>query len=132
MNIHDIMMQVVEKEGSDIHLNVDTPPMLRVGGKLVAVEGAPVLTQELSEKLILPILTQEQKDYVRVNKELDFGYQFQDKGRFRVNVFHALGTIGAAMRLIPDRVKSLEELNLPPAIAQFAEDRKSTRLNSSH
>ncbi|NCN06906.1 MAG: PilT/PilU family type 4a pilus ATPase [Candidatus Pacebacteria bacterium] len=121
MNIHDIMMQVVEKEGSDIHLNVDTPPMLRVGGKLVAVEGAPVLTQELSEKLILPILTQEQKDYVRVNKELDFGYQFQDKGRFRVNVFHALGTIGAAMRLIPDRVKSLEELNLPPAIAQFAD-----------
>ncbi|MDA1079421.1 MAG: PilT/PilU family type 4a pilus ATPase [bacterium] len=120
MNIHDIMQQVVDKEGSDIHLNVGTPPMLRVSGVLTAVEGAPVLTQELSEKLIMPILTQEQKDYVRVNKELDLGYQFQDKGRFRVNVFHAMGTLGAAMRLIPDRVKPLEELNLPPVMSQFA------------
>jgi len=119
MNIHDIMQMVVDKKGSDIHLNVATPPMLRIDGNLVPVEGAPVLTQELSEKLIFPILTQEQKDYVRVNKELDLGYQFQDKGRFRINVFHALGTIGAAMRLIPDRVKPLEELNLPPIMSEF-------------
>ncbi|OGJ21428.1 MAG: type IV pili twitching motility protein PilT [Candidatus Pacebacteria bacterium RIFCSPLOWO2_01_FULL_47_12] len=119
MNIHDIMQLVVDRQGSDIHLNVETPPMLRVDGILIAVEGAPVLTQELSEKLIMPLLTQEQKDYVRVNKELDFGYQFQDKGRFRINVFHAMGTLGAAMRLIPDRVKSLDELNLPPIMSEF-------------
>ncbi len=120
MNIHDIMQQVVDKQGSDIHINVGTPPMLRVSGNLVAVEGAPVITQELAEKLIMPILTQEQKDYVRVNKELDLGYQFQDKGRFRINVFHAMGTLGAAMRLIPDRVKNLDELNLPPVMSQFS------------
>jgi twitching motility protein PilT len=120
MNIHDIMQQVVDKQGSDIHINVGTPPMLRVSGSLSAVEGAPVITQELAEKLIMPILTQEQKDYVRVNKELDLGYQFQDKGRFRINVFHAMGTLGAAMRLIPDRVKNLDELNLPPVMSQFS------------
>lgn len=120
MNIHDIMQQVVDKQGSDIHINVGTPPMLRVSGNLVAVEGAPVITQELAEKLIMPIVTQEQKDYVRVNKELDLGYQFQDKGRFRINVFHAMGTLGAAMRLIPDRVKNLDELNLPPIMSQFS------------
>ncbi|PIR59688.1 MAG: type IV pili twitching motility protein PilT [Candidatus Pacebacteria bacterium CG10_big_fil_rev_8_21_14_0_10_45_6] len=120
MNIHDIMLQVVEKEGSDIHLNVGLPPVLRIGGKLVAVEGAPILTQELAEKLIMPLLTQEQKDYVRVNKELDLGYQFQDKGRFRINVFNALGTLGAAMRLIPNEVKGLDELNLPPIMSEFA------------
>lgn len=120
MNIHDILNQLVELEGSDVHINVGTPPMLRVDGHLRAVEGAPVLTAEQAEALIHPLLTQEQKDYVEVNKELDFGYQFQDKGRFRINVFHAKGTLGAALRLIPARIKSLEELKLPPIISEFA------------
>lgn len=120
MNIHDILHKLVELEGSDVHINVGTPPMLRVEGKLQAVEGAPVLNAEQAEALIHPLLSQEQKDYVEVNKELDFGYQFQDKGRFRINVFHAKGTLGAALRLIPARIKPLDELKLPPQVAQFA------------
>jgi twitching motility protein PilT len=119
MNIHDILDQLVTLEGSDVHIIVGTPPMLRVDGNLTAVEGAPVLTQESAESLIFPLMTQEQKDFVQVNKELDFGYQFQDKGRFRINVYHAKGAIGAAMRLIPTRIKSLEELRLPPILADF-------------
>lgn len=121
MNIHEIMQSVVDKGGSDIHLNVGQPPILRIDSVLTPVEGAPNLSDEMMEKLITPIMTQEQKDYVRVNKEIDFGYQFQDKGRFRVNVFHALGSMGAAMRLIPDTIRNLEELNLPPILKEFAE-----------
>lgn len=120
MNIHDILDQLVTIEGSDIHIVVGTPPMVRVDGHLKAVEGAPILTAEQSEALIFPLLTQEQKDYVAVNKELDFGYQFQDKGRFRINVYHAKGTIAAALRLIPAKIKSLEELQLPPIISEFS------------
>ena len=120
MNIHDILHKLVELEGSDVHIIVGSPPMLRVDGNLIPVDGAPVLTSDQAEALILPLLTQEQKDYVAVNKELDFGYQFMDKGRFRINVYHGKGTMGAALRLIPTRIKSLEELQLPPILAEFA------------
>ena len=120
MNIHDILEQLVQAEGSDVHIVMGSPPMLRVHGNLKAVEGAPVLTAKQTEALILPLLTQEQKDYVAVNKELDFGYSFQDKGRFRINVYNAQGALGAAMRLIPSRIKSIEDLQLPPIMNEFS------------
>lgn len=120
MNIHDILAQLVQVEGSDIHIVVGSPPMMRIHGNLVSVEGAPVLTGKQTEALILPLLTQEQKDYVSVNKELDFGYTFQDKGRFRINVYHSQGSLGAALRLIPSHIKSIEDLQLPPIMNEFA------------
>ncbi|MEX0896407.1 MAG: type IV pilus twitching motility protein PilT [Patescibacteria group bacterium] len=120
MNIHDILDQLVTKEGSDVHIIAGSAPTLRVNGELAPVEGAPILTPKQAETLIHPLLTQEQKDYVSVNKELDFGYQYQDKGRFRINVYHAKGSLGAAMRLIPSKIKSIEELNLPPILNEFA------------
>lgn len=120
MNIHDMLELLVEKKGSDIHIIVGTPPMLRVNGELLVVEGAPVLSTEEAESLILPLMTQEQKDYAKVNKELDFGYQYKDLGRFRINVYHAQGNLAAALRLIPAKIKSIDELNLPPILHEFA------------
>lgn len=120
MNIHDMMQALVDAEGSDIHIIEGNVPVYRIHGDIVPVEGAPVLNSEQTEKLIFPIMTQEQKDYVRVNKELDFGYQFGEKGRFRVNVYHSMGSIGAAMRLIPEHIKSIEDLQLPPILNEFA------------
>lgn len=121
MNIHDILSQLVQVEGSDVHIVAGSPPMLRVHGNLSAVEGAPVLNSKQTEALIYPLLTQEQKDYVTVNKELDFGYSFQDKGRFRINVYHAQGALGAALRLIPSHIKSLDDLQLPPVMKEFSD-----------
>lgn len=121
MNIHDIMEQLTMVEGSDIHIVSGSPPMLRVHGELQAVEGAPVLTGETTVALIDPLLTQEQKDYIKVNKELDFGYQFKDRGRFRVNVYHTKGDMAAALRLIPARVKTLDDLQLPPIFHTFTQ-----------
>lgn len=119
MNIHDIMEMLINQNGSDIHIIVGTPPMIRIHGDLTPVEGTPSLTSEQAENLIFPIMTQEQKDFVTVNKELDFGYQFKDRGRFRVNVYHAQGNIAAAMRLIPTEIKTIEELQLPPVLHEF-------------
>lgn len=119
MNIHDIMEQLIKNGGSDIHIIVGTPPMLRIHGALTPVEGTPSLNAEQAESLIFPIMTQEQKDFVKVNKELDFGYQYKDKGRFRVNVYHAQGSIAAAMRLIPTQIKTIDELQLPPILHEF-------------
>lgn len=119
MNIHDIMEQLVQAEGSDIHIVVGSPPMVRISGALIPVEGAPILNSEQAEALILPVLTQEQTDYVRVNKELDLGYQYSDKGRFRINVYHTQGSMAAALRLIPTRIKSVDDLRLPPVFHEF-------------
>lgn len=120
MTIFDLMETLASSEGSDIHLVVDSPPMLRIHGELRTIDGAPPLTAKTAEELINPILTQEQKDYVRVNKELDFGYSFQDKGRYRVNVYTSKGSMAAAMRLIPVKIKTIEELQLPAILKDFA------------
>lgn len=121
MNIFDIMEQVIQKEGSDIHLLTNSPPMLRVHGELLAVEGLPALTAEQATMLVDPLLTKEQKDYVKVNKEIDFGFQYKDKGRFRVNVYHQQGEIAAALRLIPPHIKTLDELMLPEIFHRFTQ-----------
>lgn len=121
MNINDILRMLIEQEGSDLHIGVGIPPILRIAGNLVPVEGFPPLDEKMAQDLIYPLLTQEQKDYILVNKELDLGYTFEDKGRFRINVFQAQGTIAAALRLIPTRIKSIEELNLPQIFHQFTQ-----------
>lgn len=88
MNIHDILTMLIDQNGSDIHIITGCQPTLRVDGELKPIEGSPVLNQEMAEALVLPLMTAEQKDYVKVNQEIDFGYQFQDRGRFRINVYH--------------------------------------------
>jgi len=119
MTIHDILQYLIDQEGSDLHIVVGTPPALRIAGQLIPLQGADPINKEQAEALILPLLSQEQKDYVKVNKEIDFGYQFQDAGRFRVNVYQAQGNIAAALRLIPSRIKTIDELQLPPIFHQF-------------
>lgn len=121
MNIYDLLQLLVEREGSDIHIVPNSPPTIRVHGDLSPIEGAPVLTADQCEALIYPLLSQEQKDYVKVNKELDFGYQYLDKGRFRTNVYHAQGGTAAALRLIPNRIKTVDELQLPPIFHEFTQ-----------
>lgn len=113
MNIHDILQQLADQNGSDIHLVAGSPVTLRVDGALVPVENSPVLNAEHLNLLINPIMTEEQQKYVQEHKEIDFGYQFGEVGRFRVNVYTQRGTLAAALRLIPREVKSIEELQLP-------------------
>jgi twitching motility protein PilT len=119
MNIFDIMELIIQKNGSDIHLITKSPPMLRVHGELESVEGLTALTAEQAQMLIDPLMTKEQKDYVKVNKEIDFGYQYQDKGRFRINVYHQQGEIAAALRLIPAEIKTISDLMLPEIFHSF-------------
>lgn len=120
MTIYDLMETLVNAEGSDIHLIVGSPPTLRIHGQLRVIEETAPLTAKDAEELINPLLSQEQRDYVRVNKELDFGYSFQDKGRFRINVYTSKGALAVAMRLIPARIKTIEDLQLPSIIGEFA------------
>lgn len=119
MTIFDMLDELINSDGSDIHIIPDSPPLLRVYGKLVPVKGSKALSEAEAKALIFPLLTQEQKDYVSVNKEMDFGYQFEDKGRFRANIYTTRGRLAIAMRLIPTKIKTIEELGLPPVLHDF-------------
>jgi twitching motility protein PilT len=119
MTIFDILQLVVDKEGSDIHIIAGTQPTLRIHGVLTPIEGTPSLTPDQTRDLITPLLTPEQQEFVEVNKELDFGYQFKELGRFRVNVYSQRGSMAASLRLIPSRVKTIDELQLPPIMYDF-------------
>ncbi|MEN8253108.1 MAG: type IV pilus twitching motility protein PilT [Patescibacteria group bacterium] len=120
MNIHNVLDILIEKKGSDIHIIVGSKITLRIDGSLFPVDGSPVIGQESSEALILPLMTREQKELIKEKKELDFGYQYKDKGRFRVNVYHHRGNLSACLRLVPDKIKTIEELNLPPIMHELA------------
>jgi len=119
MTIYDLLQKLVDQKGSDIHLMVGSAPVMRVDGALVIDPELPILDEKAAESLIMPLLSKDQQIFLQKNKEIDFGYQFGDKGRFRVNIYHALGKIAAALRLIPPRIKTIEELGLPTLLHEF-------------
>lgn len=121
MSIFDLLDQLIELEGSDLHLVPESEPYFRVDGELFPVHNSPVLTPKTTQTLIEPLLSEEEKEYVQVNKELDLGYQYKDKARFRINVYHTRGALAAALRLIPADILTIEDLNLPQEIHRFAQ-----------
>ena len=127
MTITELLDLVIAKDASDLHLVVGSPPTLRISGRLEFVGNQP-LTHELAQELVLALVTLQQKDELLVNKELDFGYQYQDKGRFRVNAYHQQYHLSAALRLIHSVIKTPEELKLPPLVHSFARLRQGLIL----
>lgn len=121
IQIENLLEQVVTGKGSDLHLQVGLPPMLRIDGALKPVQDVGVLNEEGVEKLVFSILDDEQKKILLKDKEFDFSFSFGNYGRFRVNAFHERGNLAAAMRLIPNELLSVEELGLPNVINSFAD-----------
>ena len=110
---------VVENDASDLHLVVGSPPALRVDGSL-RVGGSQPSTLQWTQEAISAILTKEQRDQFEVNRELDFSYQYEQKNRFRVNVYYQQNAPSAALRLIHSIIKTPEELKLPQVVHSFA------------
>jgi twitching motility protein PilT len=119
--IEILLEEVIKKKASDLHLQVGLPPMLRVDGSLTPVSGADVLNEESVETLIFAILDEDQKQILLKDKEFDFSFAFGDLGRFRVNAFHERGNLAAALRLIPNQILSIEQLQLPEIVNKFAD-----------
>ena len=121
LRIELLLEEVINKRASDLHLQVGLPPMLRIDGSLKAVAGTTNLNEEAVEALIFAILDDDQKQILLKDKEFDFSFAFGDLGRFRVNAFHERGNLAAAFRLIPNELKSVQELGLPQVVSDFAE-----------
>lgn len=119
--IEILLEEVIKKKASDLHLQVSLPPMLRVDGALMPVNGTEPLTEETLETLVFAILDEDQKQILLKDKEFDFSFAFGDLGRFRVNAFHERGNLAAALRLIPNDILSIEQLGLPPIVNKFAD-----------
>lgn len=119
--IEVLLDEVVKKKASDLHLQVGLPPMLRIDGALVAVNGADALDEEAIEALVFAILDEDQKQILLKDKEFDFSFAYGNLGRFRVNAFHERGNLAAALRLIPNEILTIEQLGLPAVVNKFAD-----------
>lgn len=120
MQIQDLLQFTIDNQGSDIHLVAGSPLSVRINGVLSFPAGPQVLNKEQAEALIFPILSNEQKQYLEAEKEIDLAYQFGSKGRFRVNVYRQMESFAAAFRLIPDTIRSVDELGLPKIFHSFS------------
>src|ERR1039457_5117849 len=116
MTLAELLKATLVMGGSDLHLSVGTPPQVRVDGDLRRLDHA-ALSPETTKALIYSVLTDVQKKSFEERWELDFAFDQRGVGRFRCNVFNQKGAAGAVFRLIPEKVRTLEELGLPPALA---------------
>jgi twitching motility protein PilT len=111
---------VVSHEASDLDISVGHAPNIRITGQLVPLSQEKVISAKDSEGLAFSIMSEIQRKKFLEEKEIDFSYQHEDKGRFRINIFFQRGTISLALRFIPSRIRTIEELNLPPILHDFA------------
>src|SRR3989344_830171 len=121
--LNDLLLTTAKQNASDLHLAVGRRPTLRIDGVLIGLQKEPILTPEDAQGLILAMLNPEQKEKLLKYGDIDFSYAYEDKARFRVNVFFQRGFMAAALRLIPAEIKTIEELNLPPILHEL------TKLN---
>jgi twitching motility protein PilT len=116
----ELLKTLVENEGSDLHIATNTPPQIRVHGHLRKLE-MPDLQPADSKQLVYSVLTDAQKKRFEESNELDFSFGIRGLARFRCNVFSQRGAVGAVYRVIPEKIRSLQELNLPPVLGNLAE-----------
>jgi twitching motility protein PilT len=120
MTLPELLKTTVELQGSDLHLSVDTPPQVRVHGKLRRLD-LPDLTPTETKQLAYSVMTDTQKKRFEETLELDFSFGIRGIARFRSNVFNQRGAVGAVYRLIPETIRGFQELGLPPVLATLAE-----------
>ncbi|HWT23214.1 MAG TPA: type IV pilus twitching motility protein PilT [Solirubrobacteraceae bacterium] len=116
----DILLQVVAQKASDLHITAGSPPMLRVRGALVGIDGMPRLTPTDTREIVYALLSTSQRQRLETDWQIDFAYSIPGHARFRVNAYFQRGTIGAAFRLIPSETVPIEKLGLPVVVREFA------------
>src|SRR5436309_8408175 len=115
----DVLIEVLERRASDLHLTAGSPPMVRVRGRLSPLEDYPTLTPTDTREIVYSIMSNDQRQRLETDWQCDFAYQIPGRARFRVNAYFQRSAIGAAFRLIPSRIPELSELGLPPVLEEF-------------
>ncbi len=120
LSLAELLKKMIEMGGSDLHITTNTPPRIRVDGKLRPLE-MPPLTAADTKQLAYSVLTDAQKHRFEEHWELDFSFGIKGLARFRANVFMQRGAVGSVFRTIPWQIRSFEELGLPPIVKQLCE-----------
>lgn len=120
--IDELLRYAIEHEASDLHISVGYPPIVRIDGELKEISDS-IITAKDAEDFVLPLLSDEKKELLQVNKEIDFAYFYNKDltGRFRINAFYTMKNLAAAFRLIPTRIRTIDELLLPQLYHQFSQ-----------
>src|SRR5213596_3357054 len=127
-NMADLLQILVERGGSDLHLTTGTHPQIRVAGKLTSLTQFEVLAPQDTQRLAYSVLNEGQKQKFEEESELDLSFGIQGLARFRCNVYRQRGAVGAAVRVIPYKIRSFDELGLPKVVQELADRPKGLVL----
>jgi twitching motility protein PilT len=127
LNLHQLLKVMVEKDASDLHITVGSPPRIRVDGSLVELKTPPLSGQDCRQ-LCYSVLTDAQRQTFEERQELDASFGVKSLSRFRANIFMQRGAVSGVFRQIPFKVRTFDELNLPPVIADFTTRKKGLVL----
>lgn len=128
MNVDDLLRIAVERKASDLHLKVGNHPYLRIDGSLHPLAEQPRISPEEMLSMAFSMMTNRQKQKFRETAELDLSYGVPGLGRFRVNIFQQRGNVGMVLRVIPTKIKSIDDLMLPPIINKICEEKRGLVL----
>lgn len=117
--LSEIIELALQKEATDIHLSVDNEPMLRIDGDIAKLPGHPPLKEEDTEGYANVIIPEERRGKFLENKDIDLSFHYRKKARFRVNIYHQLGSISIAMRYLPNEIQTIDDLKLPEVCYKF-------------
>ncbi|MFB3852970.1 MAG: type IV pilus twitching motility protein PilT [Vicinamibacterales bacterium] len=120
MELVELLMRAVEMKASDLHLTCGTPPQVRIDGGLTRLDMESLQPSD-TKRLAYSVMTDAQKKRFEEELEVDFSFGIRGKARFRCNVFNQRGAVAAVYRHIPDQIRTLQELGLPPVVGKFAE-----------
>ncbi len=118
-DLNDLLDQALKHGASDLHISVGHYPTIRIDGILIPLTKKELLTPDRARNLANVLMTDEQKRRFEEEKDIDLSYNFQDKARFRVNIYYQRGFVSVASRLVPAEIKNIDDLNLPPILHEF-------------
>src|SRR5579871_2890722 len=128
ISIDELLRRAVEQKSSDLHLKVGNHPYLRLDGSLNPQTDVPRVTPEEMLSMAFSMMTNSQKQKFKETAELDMAYGVAGLGRFRVNVFQQRGNVGMVLRVIPTKIRTVDELNLPRVVEQICEEQRGLVL----
>jgi twitching motility protein PilT len=119
LDFAEVLQRMVAERASDVHLTAGFPPAIRVRGRVTPLEDYPVLTGQETREIVYSILNSDQRKRFENELQIDLAYMIPGVARFRVNCFFQRGAISAAFRHIPEEIKTIEDLGLPPVLSEF-------------
>lgn len=120
LTLDELLLKLLEAGSSDLHLTAGSPPMMRKNGDIQPIVGYSALSSGQIQRMLFAIMSPEQQTTYQKDHDLDLAYSIPNKSRFRVNVLQQRGKVGSVIRVIPNEIKSLEQLGMPSGLAEFA------------